>query len=114
MQAPVDTKPALWKYSDMKTTLELPDDLMREAKIRAAREGKKLKEIVEHALRIGFNTPAPAIKALPSFIKISPEGFPYVECKPTAPASKMTAEELIQMEQDIILAEDLQRAGIAL
>jgi hypothetical protein len=35
-------KPAFWKYGQMKTTLDLPDDLMREVKIRAVHEHKKL------------------------------------------------------------------------
>jgi len=96
----------------MKTTLELPDELMREVKVRAAREGRKLKEVMEQVIRIGLNTTAPAARPLPSYVKISPEGFPIIECGPNA--KKMTAEEWIQLEQDIILAEDLQRAGISL
>jgi hypothetical protein len=35
----------------MKTTLEIPDDLFREAKAKAATEGRKLKDVVADALR---------------------------------------------------------------
>lgn len=35
----------------MKTTLDLPDDLMREIKILAAKEGRKLKDIISESLR---------------------------------------------------------------
>ena len=35
----------------MKTTLELPDAVFREAKATAARQGRPLKEFVEEALR---------------------------------------------------------------
>lgn len=35
----------------MKTTLDLPDDLMTAVKIRAARENRKLKDIIAEALR---------------------------------------------------------------
>jgi hypothetical protein len=35
----------------MKTTLEIPDHLMRELKEKAARDGKTMSEIVETALR---------------------------------------------------------------
>ena len=35
----------------VKTTLELPDDLFREAKIAAARQGRSLKELFTEALR---------------------------------------------------------------
>lgn len=94
----------------MKTTLDLPDDLIREARIRAAREGKKLKDIMEQAIRIGFGNPSSSRPPLPSFLKISPEGFPYIECGPNA--QKLTAEDYIKIEQDAILEEDLQRVRI--
>ena len=35
----------------MKTTLEIPDELFREAKARAALEGRKLKDLVADGLR---------------------------------------------------------------
>jgi hypothetical protein len=35
----------------MKTTLEIPDHLMRELKARAASDGKTMSELVESALR---------------------------------------------------------------
>jgi len=34
----------------MKTTLDLPDPLMRRVKIRAASEGRKLKEVIADLL----------------------------------------------------------------
>ncbi len=46
----------------MKTTLDLPDDLMREVKIRAAQEGRKLKDLLAEAIRTGLDaarTPLP-------------------------------------------------------
>ena len=38
----------------MKTTLDLPDDLMREVKILAAQQGKKLKDVLADTLRSGL------------------------------------------------------------
>lgn len=35
----------------MKTSLEIPDEIVREVKMLAAREGKKLKDIVAEALQ---------------------------------------------------------------
>lgn len=35
----------------MKTTLDLPDELMTAVKIRAARENRKLKDVISEALR---------------------------------------------------------------
>jgi plasmid stability protein len=39
----------------MKTTLELPDDLMREIKIRAVSENRKLKDAIADLLRRGLS-----------------------------------------------------------
>ncbi len=36
----------------MKTTVEIPDDLFREAKATAARDGTKLKDLVADGLRL--------------------------------------------------------------
>jgi hypothetical protein len=38
----------------MKTTIELPDDLVTEVKIEAARQHKKLKELVPDLMRAGL------------------------------------------------------------
>jgi len=38
----------------MKTTLELPDDLIRKIKIRAVNENRKLKDVVADLLRRGL------------------------------------------------------------
>jgi hypothetical protein len=42
----------------MKTTLDLPDPLMRRVKIRAASEGRKLKEVIADLLEKGMDTPS--------------------------------------------------------
>lgn len=44
----------------MKTTLDLPDPLMRRVKIRAASEGRKLKELIAILLEEGLTVTAPA------------------------------------------------------
>lgn len=40
----------------MKTTIELPDDLMRAIKIRAAEEGRSMKELLTDLLRGALST----------------------------------------------------------
>ncbi len=46
----------------MKTTIELPDDLAREAEARAARAGRSLPELVAESLRLLLRqTAAPAV-----------------------------------------------------
>lgn len=41
----------------MKTTIDIPDDLMREIKIRAVEENRKLKDMVSDLLRQGLAQP---------------------------------------------------------
>lgn len=38
----------------MKTTMDLPEELVREMKFRAVREGRKLREVAEEILRRGL------------------------------------------------------------
>jgi hypothetical protein len=45
---------------DMKTTIELPDNLYRRAKAEAALRGRKLKDLVEEGLRLVLQTPRKA------------------------------------------------------
>jgi hypothetical protein len=44
----------------MKTTLDLPDELMRAVKIRAVERNMKLRELVAEALRMALAAPANA------------------------------------------------------
>ena len=48
------TNTALWEYDSVKTTLDLPDELVHAAKIRAAKEGRRLKDVVADLLRRGL------------------------------------------------------------
>jgi hypothetical protein len=41
----------------MRTTLDIPDDLFRQAKVKAANEGLSLKLVVSQALRRGLEAP---------------------------------------------------------
>jgi hypothetical protein len=43
-----------WENGAMKTTIELPDDLLIEIKVEAARRRKKLKELVPELVRAGL------------------------------------------------------------
>jgi len=99
----------------MKTTLDLPDDLMREMKIRAATQGKKLKDLMAETIRSGlFPESSPQEKPKPVITKHPVLGFPIVECEPNPPISRMTIEEILKLEQDALAADDQKRAGLAI
>jgi hypothetical protein len=50
------------KLVDMKTTVEIPDELFREARLYAARNGIPLREVVERGVRLVLTGKAPAAK----------------------------------------------------
>ncbi len=63
----------------MKTTVELPDELMRRIKIRAAASDRKLKDTVEELIRRGLDaaeagSPRDPINALKKRLKFHPDG----------------------------------------
>ena len=94
----------------MKVTLDLSPELVREMKLKALLDGRKLKEIAEDSIRRGLlSTVAGA--AVPIRQKIE---LPLFPCTPGAPASRMAAEDLLLMEQAALNQEDLERLGHSL
>lgn len=99
----------------MRTTLDLPDPLMRRVKIRAVSEGRKLKEIIADLLEKGMDAPA-AVAALP-------EVEPPYEIDPKTGMAKSrslnipgfvppTPEKGQAMIERANEEEDLRRAGL--
>jgi hypothetical protein len=59
----------------MKTTLEIPDDLYRQAKVQAAHENRKMKDLVSEGLRLVLgltkkNPPKPARRMTNAPVKV--------------------------------------------
>ena len=87
----------------MKTTLDLPDDLVKEVKLRALHENQKLKDAVAQLLRRGLaapdaNQPARINSALK---KDRTTGLPVIECRKAAAREvtpKRAAEILLEQE----------------
>ncbi|HEY6205045.1 MAG TPA: hypothetical protein VIW21_02655 [Chthoniobacterales bacterium] len=63
----------------MKTTLDLPDDLMREVKIRAVHEHKKLKDAIAEFIRKGIAASKPTRRKLPKPVKLRGGFKPSIE-----------------------------------
>jgi hypothetical protein len=77
----------------MKTTLDLPDDLMRAVKIRAVEENRRLKHTVADLLKRGLaekpDAPAPPRRHV---------RLPLVECAHAArPGEEMTPERVAEV-----------------
>jgi len=82
----------------MKTTLDLPDDLLRMARMRAAREDRTFKDVVTEALRHGLaNRPE-------SSHRTGRAGFPLITNRgPALPPDALSPDELagILNDQDV-------------
>jgi hypothetical protein len=77
----------------MKTTLELPDDLVRAVKIQAVEENKKLKDLVADLLRRGLAQKRGVPAAAPKRIKL-----PLIECAHEArPGEEMTPDRVAEV-----------------
>jgi hypothetical protein len=75
----------------MKTTLDLPDDLMREIKVRAARDDRRLKDLIAELLRRGLaERETPKIRHR---VK-----FPLIQtAHPAPPGEELTPEVIAQI-----------------
>jgi hypothetical protein len=91
----------------MKTTLDLPDDLLIEAKTLAARRKTTLKAIVESALRREIRPLAETMNPDPEKFEIGPLGFLVIKRRP---GDKSVTPARIRAIQDKIDEEDLQKA----
>jgi hypothetical protein len=111
----VDRKPENQQTSGMKATFDLPPELVREMKLRAVHEGRKLKDVAADLLKRGLALEGKSV-ALPldrPRIETGTDGFPVIRCREDAPARRMTAGELLGLEQETLHQEDLQRLGLA-
>ena len=80
----------------MKTTLDLPDELMRTIKIRAAEENRKLKDVIADLLRRGLSQESSG----PATVRKRVE-LPLVLCAHQArPGEEMTPERVAEILLD--------------
>lgn len=110
-----DIKLASWQAGPMKTTLDLPDELIREVKLRAVIQRRTVKDIVAEFLRQGLGLPSltPAEhRPASTMVVIDEGGLPIIRCRPHAPATRMSTAELLTLEQETQTEEDLKRAGL--
>ncbi len=99
----------------MKTTLDLPEEIVREVKLRAVLQRRTVKDLVAELLRTGLGMAPPGRGELhPSTgrVELGAGGIPVILSRADAPASRMSIEELLALEQDAAAREDVQRAGL--
>ncbi|MGH3680470.1 MAG: hypothetical protein ACRDT2_09500 [Natronosporangium sp.] len=84
----------------MKTTLDLPDDLMRTVKLRAVQENRKLKDMMADLLQRGLavpTEPAPVRRRV---------RLPLIRTHQAAAGDELTPDRVAQ----ILLDEEVSRA----
>jgi predicted transcriptional regulator len=90
----------------MKTTLNLPDDLLMEAKTLAVRRKTTLKALVESALRREIRPAAEIANPDPEKFEVGPLGFLVLKRKP----GETITLKMVQAIEDQIDDEEFQRA----
>jgi plasmid stability protein len=92
----------------MKTTLDLPDELVRQLKLRALRDGRKLKDAAAEALRAGLAASATShanVERPAQVIKDKKTGLPVIQCRRAAPRSRALTPERVA---DILIAQEAE------
>jgi hypothetical protein len=90
----------------MKTTIDLPADLVREIKFLAVHEGRKLKDVAADLLKRGLGKE----NSSPSKTAIKLPLFPSPK---SAPASLLSTAELLALEKENRCQEDPCGVGLA-
>jgi len=94
----------------MKTALDLPDDLAREVKILAAKQGRKLKDVVAELIRRGLDMAADAAsEPLSPLVIDTNTGLPMVACRHSARTSeRLTPNRVANLLLDQEVAWNLE------
>jgi hypothetical protein len=89
----------------MKTTIESPDALVKQVKLRAVREGKKLKDAVAELLRKELAAPMDdELEDEPEISRDPVTGLPVIKCKHAAPLGEENTPERLA---SILLAQEV-------
>jgi hypothetical protein len=97
----LDGKLESWKFIDVKTTFDIPDDLLRAMKIRAVQEGRKFKDVATEVFRRGLAQPNMAANSGgEQRVKL-----PLIQCRhPAASHAKLTPDQVA----DVLLKQELE------
>lgn len=91
----------------VKATIELPEDLMQEIKLRAVREHRRIKDVAADALRRGLAAEQAHVDAIKHRVS-----FPLIHSgHPAPPGQELTPERLAQILIDQEVEWALQAAG---
>lgn len=80
----------------MKTTIDLPEDLVLKLKLRALREGRKLKDTAAAVVRAGLAVQEVPVEEKPVVVgRDKKSGLPVIQCRHLAtPAEELTPDRV--------------------
>ena len=107
-----DSKLASWETGCMKTTLDLPNELVRAMKLRAAHEGRKIKDVAATLITAGMvaeSAKSSVARPIKGSLKL-----PLFRCAKDAPARRMGIKEILELAQTTQTQEDIERLGLSL
>lgn len=96
----LDRKLESWKAVSVKTTLDIPDDLLRAMKMRAVQEGRKFKDVAAEIFRRGLAQPNVAANSgVKQRVKL-----PLIQCRhPADSPATLTPDHVA----DVLLKQEL-------
>ena len=85
--------------ANMKTTIDLPEDLVHDLKLRALHDRRKLKDLAADLLRNALSTPShPKTPPPPVILKDKLTGLPVIQCPSPAPQNRrLTPNEVARI-----------------
>jgi len=98
----------------MKTTLDLPDHLVRQAKQRALQQGCSLKQLVAEFIRLGLHGDPSANTPFSSeVVRRDPQGLPVFRSQAADIQPAIDLDAALRLEQESLMQEDRRRAGLS-
>lgn len=97
----------------MKTTLDLPDHLVRQAKQRALQQGCSLKDLVAEFIRLGLHGGLSA--GTPSnseVVVLDRKGLPVFRAQESDGLPGIDLDTALRLERESLVEEDRIRAGL--
>ncbi len=92
----------------MKTTVDLPDELLRAVKVRAAAEGRRLRDVMADLIRLGLEREATAPRDAATERVEGRVSLPLVRCAhPAPPGEELTPERVAAL----LTADDARAAS---
>ncbi len=98
----------------MKTTLDLPDHLVQQAKLRALQQGCTLKDLIAEFIRLGLHGGPSTDKPCSSeVVTLDAKGLPVFRPLATGGTPTMDLATALQLEQECLMQEDRRHAGLS-